>query len=106
MTMKQHLDGAFNQECPHKAKDMLLFQYATSQLIRIYAPKKYHDAEEWEYEPKDAKECFMLLRVWLDDDRADEPFLISLTDEQSDTMTRIWNDCKHLMIPYTVEEMD
>ena len=66
-----------------------MFRHMTYSIIKKYAPKAYHNKYEWEYEGNNDK--ITCLRVWLNDDRDDEPFMITPTQYEADIIHRICN---------------
>jgi hypothetical protein len=91
-----------------------IFRRVTNSIIKKYAPKAYHNKYEWEYEgnigstgftgPTGNNDKITCLRVWLNDDRDDEPFMITLTQYEEDIIHRI---CKGLnFVPVSDNDMD
>lgn len=66
-----------------------MFRHMTNSIIKKYAPQAYHNKQEWEYEYDNNKIAW--LRVWLNDDRDDEPFVITPTQYEADIIDKICN---------------
>ena len=84
-----------------------MFRFITYKIIKTHAPKEYHEAFEWEYEG-DKDKTAKILRVWLDDDRNDEPFMYNLTAFESQLIEVAWKMCEPDLVPVElpVDEMD
>lgn len=84
-----------------------MFNRITYGIIKARAPKEYHTASEWEYEgDKNTKSKMTLLRVWLDDDREDEPFLYELNGFERQLVQVAIESLEPDMDPVPVEDMD
>jgi hypothetical protein len=82
-----------------------MFRRITYGIIKARAPKEYHQAFEWEYEGKKNTKT-KLLRVWLDDDRQDEPFLYELNGFERQLVDVAYEMLEPDMVSVPIEDMD